>query len=385
MSMPPEGGWQPPQQPVPPPNQGQPYGQPFNPLGYNPQPSPPPGWQGPWPQQPGPAPQKGNSLKWLLIAVAVLLVIGISVGATLIFTRDGGSGGQATPTSGAPSDIASAGDTGPVMIITDEPTCKDFVGINNSLGDLQGKGWGADRAALGPVAEWTSDQRVEVNAVATAMRNAAEQAIPLAKQTPHRVVRELYEQFIAYGRAYAESIPNYTPSDDALASANVNASSAIIGICNTITYGSVNRALALAAASSPSQVAPLGDPAQPKPFVTTSGETCKAWVERSSRFNADTAEWENLDSNLPASQWTPERRATEQAVQPLLRDYADQIEAAGRKSGNPALEDFSVAAALYLRAYVTVGDSYTGVDSWLSYTGFRFSNLVESACRYAAG
>ncbi|MCW2511124.1 MAG: hypothetical protein JWR11_166, partial [Mycobacterium sp.] len=90
MSMPPQGGWQPPHQPGPPPNQGQPYGQP----GYNPQQPPPPGWQqGGWSSQPAPpSPQKGNSLKWLLIAVAVLLVIGISVGATLIFTRDGGSG-----------------------------------------------------------------------------------------------------------------------------------------------------------------------------------------------------------------------------------------------------------------------------------------------------
>src|ERR1700755_275126 len=117
MSVPPQGGWQPPQQPGPPSNPGQPHGQ-----------QPPPGWQQGWPQQPGPPPQKGNSLKWLLIAVVVLLVIGISVGATLIFTR-GGVGTTPTPTSVAQSDIASANDNGPVSIITDEPTCNTYASI----------------------------------------------------------------------------------------------------------------------------------------------------------------------------------------------------------------------------------------------------------------
>jgi hypothetical protein len=71
-------------------------------------------------------------------------------------------------------------------------------------------------------------------------------------------------------------------------------------------------------------------------------------------------------------------------VQPLIAEYANQVEAAGRQSGNPVLEDFAIAAALYLRAYVSVGGSYISADSWLSYTGFRFSNLVESACQAAA-
>src|SRR4051812_47329703 len=115
MSLPPQGGWQPPQQSGPPPNQGQSYGHQNNPPGYQP---PPPGWQqGPWQQPSGPPPRNDNSLKWLLAAVAVLLVVGISVGATLIFTR-GVEVGRTTPTSGAPSDIASANDTGPVSIIT---------------------------------------------------------------------------------------------------------------------------------------------------------------------------------------------------------------------------------------------------------------------------
>lgn len=379
--MPPQGGWQPPHQPGPPPNQGQPYGQP----GYNPQ-QPPPGWQqGDWSPQPGPPPQKGNNLKWLLIAVAVLLVIGISVGATLIFTRDSGGGGTTTSTSGAPSDIASANDTGPVSIITQEPTCAMFVTISNRLSDVEKQGWGDLRGSLGPASEWTSDQRRQVEAVAAAMRSAADQSATLLKQTPHRVVRELYGQFIVYGRAYADSISNYVPADDGLAAANVNAGSAIIGICNTITLGSASRGLALAAAPAPSQLAPVGDPFDPQRFIQGSDSTCTEWVSRLDKFNAATTQWADADPSVPASQWTPERKALEQSVQPLLTAYASDTESAGRQSGNPVLEDFAFSAALYLRAYLTVGDNYTGVDGWLSYTGFKFANLVSGACRAMAG
>ncbi len=45
-------------------------------------------------------------------------------------------------------------------------------------------------------------------AVGKAMRNAADQTVNLVKVTPHRVMRELYEQFIAYARAFTDNIPH---------------------------------------------------------------------------------------------------------------------------------------------------------------------------------
>lgn len=380
MSVPPPDGWQPSQRSAPPPNQGQPYGQ----SGYYPQ-QPPPGWQqGGWSQPPGPPHPKGNNLKWLLVGVAVLLVIGITVGATVLLTRDSG-GGPPTATSGVVSDIASADDTGPVSIITDEPTCTKFVSISNSLLDIQKKGWGDLRASLGPVSAWTAEQREQVEAVGTGMRNAADQSVNLLKQTPHRVIRELYEQFVVYGRAYADSIQDYSPSDDALASVNVNAGSAIIGICNTITYGSSSRGVALEPGPAPSEVAPVGDPTNPQRFITNADPTCTDWVQRLDQFNAETTQWADADPSVPASQWTPERQALEKSVQPLIEGYATDVEALGRKSDNPVLGDFASSAALYLRAYLTVGENYTVADGWLSSVGFKFANLVSGACRAAAG
>lgn len=389
MSMPPQGGWQPPQQPGSmPPNEGQPYHSP----GPVPQQSytgqQPPGYPPtPWPQHATPR-QQGNGVKWLLIGVGLLLVIAITIGATLLFTRD--SGGTPTetsvpPTSGASDDIASADDTGPVAIITAEPTCDAWNGIRTALASTERNGWDQrDRAAQS--SEWTPAQRSQTEAVATAMRNAADQVVVLARQTPHRVIRELYEQFIAYGRAYADSIATYTPSDDFLAGANASAHSALGSICDAIAYGSAaSRSLAAGEVPPPTQVSAPGNPANSQRFLVTPQSTCVAWVQREDTMVTDTAPWKNLDPNIPASAWTPEQRAIQEGALVTFATYADAIEASGRQSDNPILEDFAVLAAVYLRAYASTAATYIPADNYLSEVGLRLSGLISSACRAAAG
>ena len=73
--------------------------------------------------------------------------------------------------------------------------------------------------------------------VAKAMTDSADQTVGLVKLTPHRVMRELYEQFIAYARAFADSIPTYTSKDSHLAGAVDSISSAPGDICGAVTYG----------------------------------------------------------------------------------------------------------------------------------------------------
>lgn len=71
-------------------------------------------------------------------------------------------------------------------------------------------------------------------------------------------------------------------------------------------------------------------------------------------------------------------------MQPISA-WADGLEASGRASGNQVLEDFAVTAAVYLRTYATIGDSYASNDGWLSFTSFRLNNLILGACKGAAG
>jgi hypothetical protein len=318
-----------------------------------------------------------------LVAIAVLLVIGVTIGATLLFTRDG-DGPSTPPTSDVPSDIASANDTGPVEIITEEPTCEAYRGINNALAGVQSNGWSDERDRLGPNSEWTPTQREQVNSIATAMRNASEKVVPLAKQTPHRVVRELYEQFIAYGRAYAESVPSYTPPDNYLASVNVSVGSALMTMCDAIAYGATNRALTIAPAQPPTDVAPPGDPGNPTRFLATSSDACSEWLELDVSFRARTSEWQAMDSGLTSTQWTAEQRRIQMAALPEISGLAGRVSELGRQSGNAILEDFAETASLYLRAYVTSGDSYVAADSYLTATAFRLRNTVSAACQSAS-
>ena len=123
MSSPPPDQWRPP--PAGPP-MGPPYG--------------PPPWG---PQQPPGPPNRGNGLKWVLGAVVLLVVVAVTVGATLLFTRGGSGDNSPTATSPAPttsgvaSDIASANDNGPVEVITEDPTCAPWTPINDTLAGRQ--------------------------------------------------------------------------------------------------------------------------------------------------------------------------------------------------------------------------------------------------------
>ena len=128
--------------------------------------------------------------------------------------------------------------------------------------------------------------------------------VALAKLTPHRVMRELYEQYIAYSRAYADSIATYTPPDDNLALVAVTAGNAIGDVCAAISYDS----------------APARGPLMPPAGDTVAGRTCSVTLKTLSasfqdltqfvaggrsaldEFQSDTADWRSIPSDIPASQ-----------------------------------------------------------------------------------
>jgi hypothetical protein len=373
MSSPPPDQWRPPQ-PMGGPSQGPPFG--------------PPPW-GP-PQPPGP-PNRGSGSKWVLGAVVLLVVVAVSVGATLLFTR-GDNGGESptgtaspTSTSGPASDVASANDKGPVKIITDEPTCAAWTPVNNTLAERQRNGWDRRDVSL-PATAWSPEQRAQFESVATALRTAADEAIPLAKQTPHRVMRELYEQFIAYSRAYADAVPAYTEADDHLVRVSVGISAAVSGICDAITYGTAAaRAPYLPDPAPMSQTAPPGDPANPQIFLRSIDPICGDWEALVSQFATDTAAWRTVDPNIPAAQWDPAQRDINTAVEPVMRDFATSAAVIGRRSDNPTLRDFAVLASQYRRAYAYALATYTAADHYLQIAASGVVGTVSEACAAAEG
>ncbi|TQK31512.1 hypothetical protein FBY28_4549 [Arthrobacter sp. SLBN-53] len=373
MTNPPPPGWEPPHA-----GPQHPFGQqPQHEFGRTPV---PPGWPQP------PAPSTNNGLKWSLITVAILLVIAMSVGATLLFTRDSNADHTPNGADTAANGFASIRDSGPVRVITEDPSCAPSRPILDTLSKEESQGWHTRDPSI-PASSWTATERATHEAVAAAMRRAADQSVALAKMTTNRVMRELYEQSIAYWRAYADSVPTYTPIDNELARVATASSSAIVAICAAVN----NRS---AAARSPlvKQAAPPSIPSEPlateNPAIFMDSEAnseCDEWKDRLDQFDVDAASWFSLDANIPASEWTPEQRSSMEHIASVMSKYAEDLERIGKDSGDAIFDDFANLAGQYWRAFAEAIPSYTTDDSYLSSAASQAGFILYNACAYSDG
>jgi hypothetical protein len=316
--------------------------------------------------------------------LAVLVVVALAVVITVLVVRPS-SGGPTPTTTNGHSDFASAGDDGLVNIIAEDPTCEAWGRvIRDYSGQQKAVNWGErDRSII--ASAWTSEQRSMYEAVGKATTNAADLTVNLAKQTPHRVMRELYEQFIAYAHAFVDSIPSYVAKDDELSNATNAIGTGLGQICSAIDFKSAQPLAPLIKdPAAPSNVAPPGDPGAPQRFLAQENPVCSDWLSLSVKFNDDTATWRALDPNIPASQWTPQLRSVNDAVASVMTTNSDDLERLGRQSGNPVLEDVAVLAAQYQRAFVTALPGYVVADNFLSEAATYLVKSVEFACKAAA-
>lgn len=346
-----------------------------------------PGQFGP-PQQPWPAPvppKKGGAAKWIIGAVALVAVIAVTAVVAVSCTKSGSNnGGSGAGTAAAPnkSGIASANDTGPVSVITEDPSCAPWGPVVTTLSNVAKNGWD-DRDPSIPATAWTTEQQSQYHAFAQALRSAADQIVPLTKLTTHRIIRELYEQFIAYAHAYADSISTYTAADNQLNLVTTAVTSVVNGICGAISYGSAAaRGPLVAAAPAPSHVAQPSDPTNPSRFMPTAVTQCSDWKSTVAQFNADPAYalWSKGDSNIPASSWTDEDKAQNQAVVPVLNAFADAYDKLAGQSPDAFMADLAVLAAQYGRAFVASIPTYSQADIQLYNVFAKAPSIVKSAC-----
>lgn len=381
MTQPPQSGpWgaQPPQQPG---NwQGYPGGQPGPQGQWNPQQQ--------WPS-PTPARQKKGPLKWILGATALIAVIAVT--AVVAVSCAGGNGtnngGGGTPASGSKSDIASANDTGPVSVITEDPSCAPWGPIATTVANAEKNGWTELDHSI-PATAWTPEMRSQYRAVGEALKSAANETVPLAKLTTHRVMRELYLQYIAYVRYYSDRIPEYVASDNEFIRVGSTLGDAITAICQSISFGpAASRAPFVAEVAAPAHVAPVGDTQNPARFLTTSDSQCADWLSTVDQLNADPAYsvWNKEDPSIPASSWSPEYKAENVSVMPVLQRSADNYEKLSRENGNPTIQDFGILAAQYGRAFVKAIPTYTQPDSNLYDVFRKIPAAITTACKAAGG
>ncbi|MEV0671240.1 hypothetical protein [Mycobacterium sp. NPDC050441] len=336
------------------------------------------------------APKRGNGWKWALGGVALVAVVGVTAAVTLSVANKGDGGGPGSPTAAPPTasvsgaahpDIASANDTGPVSVITEDPSCATQYPVISALQSRSKNGWEKRDLDL-PAAEWTPEVRGQYEAVGQALRDAANQLIPSAKLTPHRVMRELYEQLIAYARAYADSIPTYTAIDNNLAAVVASASDAIDRICAAINYGSATaRGPLVPPLPTPSEVAPVRDPADAQKLLSEPNPVCPEWNSAMEQYFANSDAWNATSPDTPGVEWSPEQRKINDDVVPVMRLLNTQLSAFGRQSGNPTLRDLADLSVQYRQAYLEALPTYTPADKYLVAAASRTANVVAAACK----
>lgn len=385
-SQPPSGG-----QPGVPSWGGQP---PSGPQGGGPQWGPGPGGQPggvpPWgPQQqwagpPGQPPSGGGRWKWILGGLVILLVVALAVVITILVVKPSGDG--SSKSSGSNSDIASADDKGPVGIITDDPTCDSWSRISRDYSEVSDSvNWG-NRDQNIPASAWTPEQRSMYQSVGKALRTATNSARNLIPKTPHRVMRELYEQFVVYGTSFYDRISLYTAKDRYLAGATDGLASGLAAICSALDYHS--------AQTFGPQVPPVAPPSvfvdvsraggSPK-FMAESDAICSDWTKEVEKFDSDTVDWRKTDPQIPASQWTPDERSINDAVMPVMKTHADSLERISRRSDNGVTQDFGVLAAQYQRAIAMALPTYTDADFYLSQAASFVAASINAACKASEG
>lgn len=360
-------GAQPPQQPGPPP-----YGAPHpNHPGGQPQWGPPP------PSQP-------DKTKWILGGVALAAVIALTIVSTILFTRPDPGPASSTPPGQNGSEFASASDVRPANIITDDPTCPAWVKISDQMSSVSDAvDWNNLNYSV-PESNWTSDQRAAFEKKGAALTTTIDKVRALSTQTPHRTMRELYSQYVAYSQALIESIPSYAATDQYNVQASNRFFSALNKVCDAIHFQAAQERAPLIPAPSPPSKPASADPGgtpEAQRLLDSHNDLCGDWIATVERVDNDTANWRAIDPAIPAAQWTSEQKSVIDAVTPAMATYADDLERLGRRTDVPEWEDFATFSAQYMRAFVQTLPEYTPSDSYLAAVTVNLSSAVYWACK----
>ncbi|QZH66303.1 hypothetical protein [Mycolicibacterium farcinogenes] len=321
------------------------------------------------------------------MGLALVAVIAVSiVGTVLVLRPDSGGGNGQQNTANSGSEFASANDTGPANIITEDPTCAAWGKISDDVTAASNAAKWNDQDYSVPAEDWSPEQRTAFEKESIVWATAISKVGNLAKQTPHRVMRELYGQFIAYAQAVIDAIPEYKSDDQYIVIATNKFFSAINEVCDAIYFRAAQETAPLIAAPpAPSDISSLTSESlrEVGRFLNKPNSTCADWTAMAERFDKDTKAWRAIDTNISAGEWTPEQKAVIDAAIPVMETNADDMERLGRGSGNAVWEDLAVFAAQYRRAYIQAVPTYTPKYSHLTVGATHVSTAIYWACKAA--
>lgn len=325
-------------------------------------------------RRPRPRRRGGATAAWVSASLAV--AVAITAAVTTVVVREHIQGA-----------VASAHDTAPVTVVTDEPTCGSWGSIAMPLSATGQESGFRDRDVSIPETDWTPQLRQQYDTERTAIDNAADRVDALAKQTPHRVVREIYEQLIAYWHAYTARIAHYTARDDQLLRVTYALGDTLFALCDAIRYGAAALRGPFADTPSPPTRAlqPSANTVRRQRFLMERSNTCANFRSAFSDFNKATTAWHHdHDTDTPATKWDAQQKTLSDATGRTLNDFDNQISQLGG-SGNPTLEDFAVLAAVYGQSYVRALPTFRPSDEHLFDVTAFATSVIASACKEADG
>ncbi|MUL61236.1 hypothetical protein B5P44_01390 [Mycobacterium sp. CBMA 213] len=319
--------------------------------------------------------------KWAGTAAAFGVAVAVGVGGTLLILAPGKTD-KSNSAAANPFGVASANDTGPAGVIAEDASCEPLQPIYKALYDGEQNGW-QNRNIGVPKSAWNDRDEKMFTDVGNTFRKTADATVALAKLTQHRTMRELYGQFAAYARLYADHIPTYTPNDDNLALASIASMNMLNAICQAITNGAAeNRGRMINAAAAPTSVAPAADPDKPALLMDSPDPQCEPMLKAVDVIDADPTviNWQKEDYNVTYDLLPESWKADNRAVMPIWTNFSDQMETMGRSFANPIAQDIAVLQAQYGRAYVQGIPTYNPPDNQL-YSVLR-AKFFRAACKY---
>ncbi|MBU9766410.1 hypothetical protein FR943_21515 [Mycobacterium sp. TNTM28] len=330
---------------------------------------------------PGPAGRQ-HRLTWVLGATSVVLAIALAVVAGLHFAqpREAGDSVRAAAATSPEARWASAGDTAAVSIVTEDPTCGEWTRISASLVEVQNRVLWFDRDGSIAAVEWSPEQAAMYSTVATAMGSVVVQTSRLARQTPHRVMREAYGQLVAYAQELINRIPQYQPADIDVARTADAMVGAVSSICAAASGSAPARAPLPPAALPPTAPPPAPAAIDRRTMMADNPSICAEWLPMSANHRYSVADHTDADWQTPAVDWTFYQQSAGAAVGSLDTEFADESEQLSRRSNNPVVEDLVVLAAQYLRAHALALPTYAPADRALADVAGYLTKAIDSAC-----
>lgn len=137
--------------------------------------------------------------------------------------------------------------------------------------------------------------------------------------------------------------------------------------------------------ASPVTVTAAAPPVQFNPTIpATPDPVCAEWAPLHDSYRTQLAAWVAVDPNIPASQWSPDQRAVNMAVIPVLRSEASDMRRLAQTAKDPLLKALLQEQAVYEDHTAQAIPDYQPNDAKFWGAVVNFSNTVNALCTAVA-